>query len=139
MAGTDAGGPRTAEVAVVLAWHEALNAGDLDRLAGLVDEEVEVVGPRGSGRGVALLRDWATRAGVRLKPGRVFHLGEAVVVEQRVRWRDAATGQAGEPRTVASAFLVRSGRVRRVARYGDVGTALAATEMEESDEVRPAR
>ena len=139
MAGTDAGGPRTAEVAVVLAWHEALNAGDLDRLAALVDEEVEVVGPRGSGHGVALLRDWAARAGVRLEPGRLFHRDEAVVDEQRATWRDAATGQTGEPQTVASTFLVRDGRVRRVARYGDAGAALAAAGLEASDEVRPAR
>ena len=135
---TDAVAPRNAGVDVVLAWHEALNAGDLDRLAALVDEEVEVVGPRGSGRGVALLHDWAARAGVRLEPGRVFQRDEAVVVEQRATWRDA-TGQAGEPQTVASAFLVRDVLVRRVARYDDVGTALAATEMEESDEVQPAR
>lgn len=44
-------------VAVVLAWHAALNDGDADRLVALSTEEIEVGGPRGVGRGSALLRE----------------------------------------------------------------------------------
>ncbi|MEJ7841482.1 MAG: hypothetical protein WKF95_06890 [Rubrobacter sp.] len=38
----------TPEVEAVLAWHEALNAGDAERLASLSHPEVEVGGPQGS-------------------------------------------------------------------------------------------
>ena len=46
------------EVQTVLAWHEALNAGDADRLVKLSHPGIEVGGPRGGGRGGALLREW---------------------------------------------------------------------------------
>jgi ketosteroid isomerase-like protein len=39
----------------VLAWHEALNAGDADRVASLSHPEVEIGGPRGPARGRQVL------------------------------------------------------------------------------------
>ncbi len=125
------------KVAVVKAWHDALNAGDADRLAALAHEEVEVGGPRGSGRGIALLRDWVDRAGVRLEPGRFFHRDDEVVVEQSAMWRAADTGHVSDPQTVASAFLVRDGLVHRVKRHPDLDAALEAVGLDESNEVRP--
>ena len=126
------------DIAVVMAWHDALNGGDADGLAALTDDEVEVLGPQGSGHGVALVRAWAEGAGVRLVPGRVFRRGIAVVVEQRATWRSSETGQEGEPSTVATAFLVVDGKVRRAARYDDLAAALAAAGLDEVDEVRGA-
>ena len=51
--------------AVVMAWQQAANASDIDRLLALSGPEIEIVGPRGSGRGHQLLRDWLARAGQR--------------------------------------------------------------------------
>ena len=124
------------QIAVVIAWHEALNAGDLDRLAALAHEDVEVGGPRGAGRGVTLLREWAERAGIRLDPGRIFQRDGEVVVEQRATWRSPHTGRPGEPQLVASAFLVRDGRVQRLTRYQDLAAALQAVGLDASHEVR---
>ena len=70
------------ELRVVEAWHEALNSGELDRLVELSHPEVEVGGPRGTGRGAQLLREWMGRANIRLEPRRVFHHADTVVVEQ---------------------------------------------------------
>ena len=67
----------------------------------------------------------------------MFHRGDEVVVEQTATWRDPATGLPGEPQAVASAFLVRHGRVKRVTRYPDLATSLAAAGLDESTEVRP--
>jgi ketosteroid isomerase-like protein len=53
------------EAVVVLAWHAALNDGDLERLLKLTTPDVEVGGPRGTGRGAELLRDWVGHAGIR--------------------------------------------------------------------------
>ncbi len=126
------------QIAVVDAWHDALNAGDVDRLAELVHEDVEVGGPRGSGHGVVPLREWVERAGIRLEPGRRFQQGDAEVVTQRASWRSPDTGQFGDPQEVASAFWVRDGRVQRVIRYVDLSEALAAAGLDESHEVRAA-
>lgn len=123
------------ELEVVKAWHEVVNAGDIDRLATLVHEDIEVGGPRGSGYGIALLRDWVVRAGVRFEPQRFFQRGDEVVVEQRAIWRLPETGETGEPQKVASSFLVRGGRVQRVMRYPDLGTALTVAELDESNAV----
>ena len=67
---------------MVADWHEALNAGDVDRLSDFSHPDVEVGGPHGTGRGAQLLRDWALRSGIRLLPTRVFHNEVRVVVEQ---------------------------------------------------------
>lgn len=122
-------------VAVVTAWHVALNAGNEASLLALVDEAVELRGPRGTGHGAALLREWVGRAGLRLDPGRVFHNGEAVVVEEVARWHAPESGDWGDPLVVASAFRVADGRVRRIERFEDVIAALAAVGLDGRDEV----
>jgi hypothetical protein len=120
---------------VVAAWHDALNAGDVDRLAGLSTDDVEVGGPRGAGRGVRLLREWVERARIELQPGRAFQDRDRVVVEQRARWLTAETGQLTDPVVVASAFLIRAGRVASVIRHADLAAALEAAGLTEADEL----
>lgn len=123
------------EVRVVAAWHEALNSGDAERLVGLSHPDVEVVGPRGTGRGAQLLREWVARAGIHLEPGRVFHQGDVVVVEQEAQWRSADTGETSSRQTVACVFVVRDDVVLSVSRYPDLEDALRAAELDGSHEV----
>ncbi len=124
----------TAELRVVEAWHEALNGGEVDRLVELSHPEVEVGGPRGTGRGAQLLREWVDRANIRLEPRRIFHHADTVVVEQWAQWRSADTGQVIGSQTVSSVFVVRDGRVTHVMRYSDLADALGATDLDESHE-----
>lgn len=124
----------TPEVRVVVAWHEALNAGDLDGLAALSHPDVEVGGPRGAGRGARLLREWAQRASVRLEPRRVFHRTRTVVVEEEAEWRSPETGELVGNGTIGSVFVVRDGRVASVLRYDDLASALDAANLDETDE-----
>ena len=112
------------EIAVVADWHRALNAGEVDRLALLSSEDIEVGGPRGVGQGVALLRDWVARSGITLEPGCCYQRARTVVVEQQARWRLSEDGALGEPQTVASVFLVQNGRVASVVRFPDLASAL---------------
>jgi ketosteroid isomerase-like protein len=121
-------------VETVLAWHAALNAGDVDRLVAMSTDDVEVGGPRGAGHGADLLREWFGRANVQLIPGRVFARSELVVVEEAGRWRRDEDGSPGEPQAVASVFRVERGRVASVLRYPDVPAALAATGLSEPDD-----
>ncbi|HEX2036886.1 MAG TPA: nuclear transport factor 2 family protein [Chloroflexota bacterium] len=122
-------------VDVVAAWHEAVNAADVERLLALSSEEVEVGGPRGSGRGAAVLREWVARARIHLEPRRVFWRGETVVVQEAARWPGAETGELTPAQEVASVFDVRDGRVVRVVRHADLGAALKAAGLDESHEV----
>jgi ketosteroid isomerase-like protein len=127
----------TPEMHVVEAWHAALNEGDVDRLVGLSHPDVEIGGPRGSGRGVQLLREWVNRANVRLEPRHLFRRGETVVVEQAGQWGSAETGEVIGSQTVASVFVVSDGRVTSVARYHDLSEALNAAGLDASDELPP--
>ena len=121
-------------VETVLAWHAALNAGDVDRLVALSTDDVEVGGPRGAGHGADLLREWFGRANVQLNPGRVFARGDMVVVEEAGRWRRDDDGSFGEPQAVASVFRVEGGRVASVLRYPDGPAALAAAGLRERED-----
>jgi len=121
------------EIETVLAWHVALNASDVDGLLALSAADVEVGGPRGSGSGAHLLRDWVARAGVRMQPGRIFRRDGSVVVEEAAQWR-SDDGSMTASQGVACVFGVRAGHVASVVRYPDVAAALAAGGLEASDE-----
>lgn len=122
------------EVDTVLAWHEALNSGDLEALTALSAPDVEVGGPRGTGRGAELLRDWAESSGIQLGPRRVFHHAQTVVVEQDAAWSFAETGETASEQTVATVFVVRDLMVASVVRYPDLAEALSVAGLEESSE-----
>jgi hypothetical protein len=124
------------EIYIVKTWHESLNDGDIDGLVMLSHPNVEVGGPRGTGRGSQLLREWVDRANIRLQPRRIFHQAETVVVEQEVEWRSAETGQTTGSQTVASIFVVRGDHVTSVLRYDDLADALNAANLDESHEAR---
>ena len=123
------------EVSVVAAWHEALNRGDVERLVELSHPDVEVGGPRGTGKGAQLLREWVARASINLEPKRAFYKGDTVVVEQEAKWRSAETGDLSGSEQVASVFLVRDGLVRCVTRYPDLAGALRAADLDGSCEI----
>jgi mannose-6-phosphate isomerase-like protein (cupin superfamily) len=124
-------------ISIVQAWHDVVNSGDVDWLAKLLDDDVEFGGPRGSGRGAALVVDWAQRAGIHLEPERWFQRDGDVVVAQSARWRAAETGALGDPLDAASVFRIRDGRVQRVIRHETLPEALAAAGLDESAEIHP--
>jgi ketosteroid isomerase-like protein len=124
----------SSELKTVAAWHEALNAGDIERLVALSSDDVEVGGPRGSSRGAQVLRDWFGRAGIRLAPRRICQRGATLVVEQDAAWRAAETGEVTGQQPVASVFVVRDGRVASVIRHPDLATALTAAGLTEADQ-----
>jgi ketosteroid isomerase-like protein len=112
----------------VWAWHQALNVGEVDRLVVLACEDVEVGGPRGSGRGAQLLREWFGRSGIRLQPVRTVARGDTVVVEQDATWPADETVHR-----LASVFRVRDGKIASVTRYPDLRAALTAAGLNGSD------
>ena len=128
----------SAAVEPVLAWHAALNECDIVRLLTLSTDNVEVGGPRGSGHGADLLRDWVARAGAHLEPRRIFCRAgaEVVVVEQVARW-PSADGHLADPQVVASVFRVNDNRVASVIRHPDLPSALEAGSLKISDEYAP--
>jgi ketosteroid isomerase-like protein len=127
----------TSAVSTVHAWHEALNTGNVDQLIALSSDVVEVGGPRGrgSGPGAQLLREWFGRAGIRMEPYQIYHRDNTVVVEQGARWQPPEAGITTEPQTVATAFVVKDGRVASIVRYPDLASALEASGLTSFDKV----
>lgn len=117
----------TSEMATVLAWHDALNAGDLDTLLSLSSDDIEIGDAHGAAQGHAALRDWAQGLDGTAEPGRIYVNDGVVVVEQQVV---SVTGEVG---TAASAFRVVHDHVTSVFRHHDLAAALAATELTEAD------
>ena len=121
--------------AVVQAWQEAANSQDIERLLELSADNIEIVGPRGSGYGHQLLRDWLGRAGLTLETLRVFGRGEMLVIAQHGVWRSVETGQVTGERELTSSFQVENQRVVRFARHDDLETALEEAGLNYSDEL----
>ncbi len=125
-------------LAIVEEWLEAVNRGDGVRLGQLKHEEVEIVGPRGSGRvDRRVLSEWLTRAGFSAEPLRWFCGGDgSIVVEQDARWIDVATGNEQGRARVASQFLVHQNRIARYVQHDDgLLPALTAAGLGADDEV----
>lgn len=117
----------TSEKATVLAWHDALNARDLDTLLELSSDDIEIGDAHGAAQGHAALQDWARALDVNAEPGRIYIHDGVVVVEQQI------TSVTGEIGTAASAFRVVHDKVTSVFRHSDLASALAATELGEED------
>lgn len=119
----------TSEIATVLAWHDALNASDLDTLVALSSDDIEVGDAHGAGQGHDALRKWASATKMTADPGRMYVHGGVVVVEQKISHPDNPVASI----TAASAFRVVHDRVTSVFRHDDLAAALAATDLTEAD------
>jgi hypothetical protein len=128
--------PPTSSVTLVQAWQDAANSQNIDRLIALSDPNIEIVGPRGSGYGHQLLREWLGRAGLHLETLRVFARDNAVVVEQHGVWRSVETGAVAGERDIASRFRVDGERIVQFARYDSLSAALAEAGLTFADEKR---
>ncbi|MBS4728388.1 nuclear transport factor 2 family protein [Mycobacterium sp. SM1] len=117
------------EIATVLAWHDALNASDLDTLVALSSEDIEVGDAHGAVQGHAALRNWATAIKTTVEPCRMYVHDGVVVVEQKI----ASPDNHAASKTAASAFRVVHDQVTSVFRHEDLESALAATELTEAD------
>jgi ribosomal protein S18 acetylase RimI-like enzyme len=125
----------TSALEIAEAWQQAANNQDSERLVALSDHNIELVGPRGSGYGHQLLRDWLSRAGLTLKTQRAFGRGGTIVLAQRGTWRSAETGAVTGESDLASWFEIGGGRVARFARYDSLDQALAAAGLTRADEI----
>ena len=121
----------TSEIATVLAWHDALNASDLDTLVALSSDDIEIGDAHGAVQGHEALRRWAASLNSTAELGRIYVHDGVVVVEQNV----GAPDDPGTVKNVASAFRVVRDHVTSVFRHEDLASALAATELTEADVV----
>jgi hypothetical protein len=119
----------------VLAWQAAVNAQDLDGLLEHSAPDIAVVGPRGTGVGHRVLREWLARARLTLTTMRAFVRGDTVVLAQRGVWHALDTGAVTGDRTLATVFQLNDQRqVARFARFDDLAEALAAAGLGPADE-----
>jgi hypothetical protein len=120
----------TSEIATVLAWHDALNSSDLATLESLSSEDIEIGDAHGAAQGHQALRNWATSHRSSAQLGQMYVHDGVVVAEQKLGSPDGSG--AG---TDALAFRVVRDHVTSVFRHDSLATALAATELTESDAV----
>ena len=119
----------TSEIATVLAWHDALNASDLETLVALSSDDIEIGDAHGAAQGHAALRRWAASRNAKAEPGRIYVHQGVVVVEQKISNPD----NPGAVTHAASAFRVVHDHVTSVFRHEDLASALEATELTEAD------
>src|ERR1700753_3775120 len=117
----------TSEIATVLAWHDALNAADVDTLLSLSSDDIEVGDAHGAGQGHAALRDWVTANPRSIEVGRLFVHDGVVVVEQKISGPDESGADA------AAALRVVRDHATSAFRHETLAAALAATELTTAD------
>ena len=120
----------TSEIATVLAWHDALNADDIETLTALSSDDIEIGDAHGAAQGHEALRTWATSHRATTQLGQLYVHDGIVVAEQKPSGADDP-GAA----TNALAFRVVRDHVTSVFRHESLASALAATELTESDAI----
>ena len=127
---------RTAAVAVVRAWREALNARDLARMLTLVDDRIEVLTPRGTERGVRSVREFMERqtygVGLHIEQPRLFADGDTVVLAARADLRWVDSGDLADASDIAAVFHVHDQRIARIEIHDELRSALAAAGLSAS-------
>ncbi|EUA03025.1 snoaL-like domain protein [Mycobacterium kansasii 824] len=78
----------TSEIATVLAWHDALNAGDVETLVSLSSDDIDIGDAHGAVQGHEALRRWAGSVMVAAELGQMYVHDGVVVVEQEITGRD---------------------------------------------------
>ena len=119
----------TSEIATVLAWHDALSSADLDTLADLSSDDIEIGDAHGAAQGHAALRAWALGTAAAIEVGDIYYRDGVVVVSERI----TPNSDPGSAHTAASAFRVVADHVTAVFRHDDLSAALEATEMTDED------
>lgn len=119
----------TSEIATVLAWYDALSAGDVDTLLSLSSDDIEIGDVNGAAQGHAALRDWAGRTDATIDVGRTYYHDGVVVVEETI----APKSDPAALDTGATAFRVVHDHVTSVFFHDDLAAALAATELTDTD------
>jgi len=114
----------TSEIATVMAWHDALNAADLETLVALSSDDIDLADAHGAAQGHEALRSWAMSRQATTELGKMYVHDGVVVVEQN---------DPGAVTNTASAFRVVHDHVTSVFRHDDLASALAATELTEND------
>ncbi|MEB4208427.1 nuclear transport factor 2 family protein [Mycobacterium sp. 94-17] len=120
----------TSEIATVLAWHDALNTSDLDTLLSLSSDDIEIGDAHGAAQGHEALRNWASSRQASTQLGQMY-VHDGVVVAEQKRSSPDGSGEA----TDALAFRVVRDHVTSVFRHDGLASALAATELTESDAI----
>lgn len=114
-----------------MAWHDALNATDVDTVLALSSDDIEVGSAGGAAQGLEHLQEWVRSPGVTLTPGAMYYRDGVVVVEETA----TDEGESAEPAMEAASFRVVHDHVTSIFRHTDLASALSATGMSESDRV----
>jgi hypothetical protein len=119
----------TDPLTVIARWQAAVSAADFECLRALSTDDIEIVGSRGPGRGIAFAEEWVRRTRIGLQTMRAFPRGDVVVVEQTARWAPGADSAEAPERVIATIFTLRGERIASAVRYEDLASALAAAGM----------
>lgn len=119
---------------IVVAFHKHLADRDADAVVALAHDDIEVGGPRGTGTGPDLLREWVGRANVTMTPTRWFAKDDVVIVEQDAVWRDKAGEEMGR-QDVTTTFRIRDGKIAGIYRHDNLAASITLAGLDASDEI----
>ena len=124
----------TTPLDVVAAFHRHLANRDPDAVIALAHDDVEVGGPRGTGSGTELLREWVGRANVTMTPTRWFAKDDVVIVEQDAVWLDKQGEEMGR-QDVTTTFRIRDGKIAGIYRHDNLAASLTVAGLDAGDEI----
>lgn len=122
----------TSAYASVLAWQEALSAGDMDTLIELSSDGIELADDERGVQGVAVLYRWASETHTTLTTDRVFE-NSGLVATDTIASGSIVPGESDGSRRVAVVFTVSEDRVTSVFVHPDLQSAFAATGLQDGD------
>ena len=117
-------------------WIEYCNDQDLEGLAGITAEELEVHGPKGTATiDKTGLKEWMGRANLKLETFEHYARDNKVVMGQHGTWLDTNGAVKGE-QDVYTVLVFDREKVGALGRFDDKEQAFDVTGLEEGDRIR---
>ena len=124
----------TKNVLIAQRWMDASNKQNIANLLEVTDENIELVGPRGSVTGSHQLEPWIARANLQLETKQVFARLDYVVLEQQGTWY-TDTGEIRGQGIVYTCLKIIDDKVVKLARFDEKKDAFALAELTDADEI----
>lgn len=116
-------------------WIELCNRQDVEGLASITAEELEVHGPKGSkGLDENGLKEWMERANLKLKTFEKYARDNKVLMGQHGTWLNEDASVKGEE-DVYTVLVIDDQKVSAIARFNDKEQAFDVSGLGEADKV----
>lgn len=113
---------------VIKKWTDALNSGDVNALVEASESDIAIAGPRGTAKGVEVLREWYAHTHLTFDVEELLVHGKQAISLGIAHWHNDEGSETGSANTAFLMKVSSNGRIAELSRHDEgLEAALAAS------------